>query len=94
MMLGISGVGAWQGRGVGRTLMRALCDYADGWLGLHRLELQVYVDNGRAIALYRRFGFELEGTPRAYSPRDGVLGDSLSMARLRPVPPEQARATP
>lgn len=87
MMLGISVVGAWQGRGVGRALMQALCDHADRWLGLRRLELQVYADNHRAIALYRRFGFELEGTHRGYALRDGVLVDSLSMARLRAAPP-------
>lgn len=90
MMLGISVTGAWQGRGVGRLLMQALCDYADRWLGLRRLELQVYADNVRAIALYRRFGFELEGTHRAYAMRDGALVDSLSMARLRPAPPHSA----
>jgi L-phenylalanine/L-methionine N-acetyltransferase len=94
MMLGISVVGAWQGRGVGRALMQALCDYADRWLGLRRLELQVYADNARAIALYRRFGFELEGTHRAYALRDGVLVDSLSMARLRPAPPLPQGPTP
>jgi putative acetyltransferase len=87
MMLGISVTRAWQGRGVGRALMQALCDYADRWLGLRRLELQVYADNAPAIALYRRFGFELEGTHRGYAMRDGVLVDSLSMARLRPAPP-------
>jgi putative acetyltransferase len=87
MMLGISVPSAWQGRGVGSALMQAICDYADQWLGLRRLELQVYADNARAIALYRRFGFELEGTHRAYALRDGELVDSLSMARLRPAPP-------
>jgi putative acetyltransferase len=87
MMLGISVPAAWQGRGVGSALMQALCDYADRWLGLRRLELQVYADNARAIALYRKFGFELEGRHRAYALRDGELVDSLSMARLRPAPP-------
>lgn len=87
MTLGISVAGAWQGRGVGRQLMQAICDYADLWLGLRRIELQVYADNARAIALYRRFGFEHEGTHRAYALRDGALVDSLSMARLRPAPP-------
>lgn len=87
MMLGISVVGAMQGRGVGTALMAALCDYADQWLGIRRLELQVYADNHRAQALYRKFGFELEGTHRGYAMRDGVLVDSLSMARLRPAPP-------
>ena len=49
---------------------------------MRRIELHVHADNDRAIALYRKFGFELEGTHRAYAIRDGVYVDSLSMARL------------
>jgi putative acetyltransferase len=71
-----------QGKGVGSALMQAVLDLADNWLGLRRLELRVYADNARAIALYRKFGFELEGTHRAYAIRNGVYVDSLSMARL------------
>ncbi len=72
----------WQGKGVGSALMRSAIDLADNWLGLRRLELRVHADNARAIALYRKFGFEVEGTHRAYALRDGVYVDSLSMARL------------
>jgi L-phenylalanine/L-methionine N-acetyltransferase len=72
----------WQGRGVGTALMQAALDLADNWLGLRRLELTVHADNERAIALYRKFGFEIEGTHRAYSIRDGVYVDSHSMARI------------
>jgi hypothetical protein len=55
---------------------------ADRWLGLRRLELTCYVDNTPALALYRRFGFEVEGTHRAYALRDGRYVDAYSMARL------------
>jgi len=72
----------WQGKGVGTALMKAALDLADNWLGLRRLELHVNADNARAIALYRKFGFEVEGTHRAYSIRDGAYVDSLSMARI------------
>jgi len=72
----------WQGKGVGTALMQAAIDLADNWLGLRRIELHVHADNERAIALYRRFGFEVEGTHRAYSMRNGAYVDSLSMARL------------
>lgn len=78
------------GRGVGSLLMQAICDYADRWLGLLRLELTVYADNLAAQRLYRRFGFVDEGLHRAYALRDGVLVDSLSMARLHPRPPVPA----
>jgi L-phenylalanine/L-methionine N-acetyltransferase len=77
----------WQGKGVGTKLMEALIDLADNWLGALRIELNVYTDNARAIALYRRFGFVEEGVYRAYALREGVLVDSLAMARLNPKPP-------
>lgn len=72
----------WQGKGVGSALLQAALDLADNWLGLRRIELHVHADNERAIALYRKFGFEAEGTHRAYAIRNGVYVDSLSMARL------------
>jgi putative acetyltransferase len=64
-------------------LLSAIIDLADNWLNLKRLELSVYTDNIRAIALYERFGFEREGLCRAYAWRDGAYVDSLAMARLR-----------
>lgn len=74
---------AYAGRGAGTAMMAAIVDLADNWLQLKRLELGVYADNARAIALYERFGFEREGLQRAYSWRNGSYADSLSMARLR-----------
>ena len=87
MMLGISIAREAQGRGVGKAMMAALCDYADRWAGVLRLELCVYTDNEAAIALYRKFGFEIEGTHRAYALRDGRYADVHAMARLHPSPP-------
>jgi putative acetyltransferase len=74
---------AYAGRGAGTALMAAVVDLADNWLQLKRLELGVYADNARAIALYERFGFEREGLNRAYAWRDGAYADSLMMARLK-----------
>lgn len=87
MVLGISVAREFQRRGVGTALMAAICDYADRWAGVLRLELTVYTDNDAAIALYRRFGFEVEGTQRAYALRDGAYADVYAMARLHPHPP-------
>jgi putative acetyltransferase len=47
------------------------------------LDLRVYVDNAPAIALYEKFGFEIEGTHRCFAYRDGEYVDAHVMARLR-----------
>ena len=74
----------WQGRGVGTALLAAAIDIADNWLNYHRLRLEVYTDNAAAIALYRKFGFEVEGTLREDAFRDGRYVDAYVMGRLRP----------
>lgn len=81
--LGMAVHDAYAGRGAGTALMAAAVDHADKWLGLRRLELFVYPDNARAIALYERFGFEREGLYRDYAWRDGAYVDSIAMARLQ-----------
>jgi RimJ/RimL family protein N-acetyltransferase len=50
--------------------------------GVQRLELTVRTDNERAIALYRRCGFEVEGTRRAAIRLGDRLADELFMAKL------------
>jgi putative acetyltransferase len=86
MCLGLQVQPAWQGQGVGSLLLQSLCDYADKWLGLLRLELEVYTDNHKAQALYRRFGFVDEGVRRCFALRDGEYVDTLAMGRLNPSP--------
>ena len=78
---------AFHGQGIGTTMMTALIDLADNWYNLRRLELEVYTTNAPAIRLYQRFGFEIEGTLRAYAWRDGAYADVYVMARLRDDPP-------
>jgi putative acetyltransferase len=85
--IGMAVAGHAQGQGVGTAMMQAIVDWADDWAHLLRLELTVYTDNAAAQALYRKFGFVVEGTHRAYALRDGVYVDALAMARLHPNPP-------
>ena len=87
MMLGITVTAGWQGRGVGGLLMSALCEHADRWLGVLRIELTVFADNAAAIALYKKHGFVQEGLFRAHALRAGAYVDTLAMARLHPNPP-------
>lgn len=86
-MLGVAVACSAQGQGVGTALLASLIDWADRWAQLLRIELTVFSDNAAAIALYRKFGFEHEGTHRAYALRDGVFADVHAMARLHPNPP-------
>ena len=71
-----------QGQGIGTALLEAVLDLADNWLMLHRVELEVYADNGDAIRLYQRFGFETEGRKREPAVKAGDYVDMLVMARL------------
>ncbi len=73
----------FHGRGIGSALLHAICTMADDWLNLRRLELEVYCDNEAGVALYRKFGFEIEGTLRDYAYREGEFVDAYVMARLR-----------
>lgn len=84
----------WQQRGVGSALMTAALDVADRWLNYRRLELTVYTDNAAALALYRKFGFAIEGTHRDFAFRDGRYVDAYAMARLNPPEDGRTRAAP
>lgn len=83
--LGMAVHDAYQSNGVGSALMKAAIDLADNWLQYSRLELEVYIDNHAAIALYKKFGFAVEGTHPHDSFRNGEFIDCLSMGCLRPV---------
>ena len=71
-----------QRRGIGSRMLAELIDVADNWLGLRRVELNVFTDNHAALVLYRKFGFEIEVRQRGSVLRDGELVDSYLMARL------------
>jgi putative acetyltransferase len=73
----------YQQRGVGSALIAAMIELADGWLGVRRIELEVWADNAAAIHLYEKFGFVIEGTARQHAWRAGKLVDAHYMARLR-----------
>ena len=86
-LLGIAVTPSAQGQGVGSALLQALCDYADEWAGLLRIELTVFADNTGAIRLYERHGFKREGYHRGYALRSGRYDDVATMARWHPSPP-------
>ena len=71
-----------RGQGIGSLLLSEAINLATNWLGITRIELEVYTDNEAAIALYKKHQFEIEGTAKNYAFRDGKLVDSHFMARL------------
>jgi putative acetyltransferase len=73
-----------QGKGVATALLEAMVDLCDNWLRVDRIELTVYVDNAPALAVYRKFGFEIEGTGKNYGLREGQYIDAYFMARFKP----------
>lgn len=67
----------WQGRGVGRTLLRSL-QQSMTLEDVRQVELEVRADNHRAIDFYQRHGFEVTGFQEgAY--KDGA--DAYVMAK-------------
>ncbi|UGB04049.1 N-acetyltransferase [Leclercia sp. G3L] len=72
-----------QGRGAGSALMREMINLCDNWLRIERIELTVFVDNPSAIALYRKYGFVVEGTGKKFALRNGEYVDAHFMARIR-----------
>jgi RimJ/RimL family protein N-acetyltransferase len=70
-------------RGNGRGLLAAAEQEASG-RGLRRLELTVMTGNLRAIGLYLRSGFQVEGLRRHPLTRDGTIIDEYYMAKLLP----------
>lgn len=57
-------------------------ELADNWLGLKRIELNVYTDNAAGVHLYEKYGFVIEGTARRFAVQGGDWVDAHYMARL------------
>jgi len=75
----------WQRQGIGNQLMNAVIELADRMLTLHRLDLLVFTDNDRAIGLFEKFGFGVEGTLRHLIRRSNQYTDVYSMSRLSSI---------
>jgi RimJ/RimL family protein N-acetyltransferase len=82
--LGMGLLPDYRGKGLGRRLMQATLDVAQGE-GFVRVELMTHADNLRAIALYEKLGFVHEGVTRDSVCIDGRFVDSVVMARIDAV---------
>ena len=77
-----------QGQGYMTEAVRAVCDYAFGMLGLHRLQANHLPENHRSAAVLRRLGFAVEGLARELVLIEGRWRDHVLTALLAPRPPE------
>lgn len=75
--LGISVMKSEWGKGIATEMMKLALDWAQ-LVGLRKMNLEVDTRNTRAIALYERLGFEMEGTQR----RDGFIDGEFRDAHL------------
>jgi len=53
-----------QGKGYGTEALKLMLDYGFGILNLHRVELNVFAYNERALRVYEKLGFKKEGVQR------------------------------
>jgi diamine N-acetyltransferase len=74
----------WIGRGVGSMLMQACLDLA-GQKGHDTLWLDVWEQNPRAIAFYKKWGFEIVGN-QPFRLGDDLQNDLLMARSIEPVP--------
>lgn len=71
-----------RGRGIGSWMVRVTRDFAFETLKLHRLELDVYSFNPRAVRTYEKAGFRREGLLRDAVKDGNAYADVIRMAML------------
>ena len=70
------------GKGIGQRALRAIIDHAFRTLHAHRLWLDVFESNARALHIYRKAGFQQEGVLREAIYRDGEFHTLLLLSIL------------
>ncbi len=70
------------GKGYGTEALRLVLDYAFKTLKLHRVGLDVFDFNPRAIHVYEKLGFKREGVERDSLFYEGTFHDSIIMGIL------------
>jgi len=72
------------GQGYGSQATDLILQYGFTQLDLHRIELEVYDFNPRAIHVYEKAGFVREGVKRDVLLWDGVYQSAIVMSILKP----------
>ncbi|MFD5797853.1 GNAT family N-acetyltransferase [Streptomyces diastatochromogenes] len=71
-----------RGRGIGTEAAGLIVAHGFEELGLHRIELGAYAHNRRALHVYEKVGFVVEGVRREVQRRDGEWADEVIMSIL------------
>ncbi|MEC0091119.1 GNAT family N-acetyltransferase [Paenibacillus macquariensis] len=70
------------GKGYGTEAMNLMLRYGFETLNLHRIGLEVYAFNPRAIHVYEKIGFQREGVQRDWLYSEGKFHDLIMMSIL------------
>jgi RimJ/RimL family protein N-acetyltransferase len=73
----------YYGRGIGTEAARLMVGYGFKVLELHRIDLEVFTFNPRALHVYEKLGFVREGVRREVLLLDGTYYDAIIMGLLR-----------
>ena len=68
-----------RGRGVGEALMRHAIDWAKREKGVEKIHLAVFSTNRRAMGLYSKMGFKVEGVLKRQYVINGAYADEVVM---------------
>jgi RimJ/RimL family protein N-acetyltransferase len=80
--LGVTVRKEWRDQGVGTAMMKRLIQWCEANTKCHRLELQVFSNNPRAIYVYQKLGFVHEGVRKESFYKKGQFLDLVYMAIL------------
>lgn len=84
-VFGISIKQKYWNNGIGNALIKEIIEQAKQ-IGYEQIELGVFSDNEKAVALYRKHGFEVWGnTKNAFKLKDGTYRDEIIMGRMIPL---------
>ena len=92
--LGVSVLKTHQNLGLGRALVETAIQWAEKSRVVRKINLKVRVDNEKAIALYSRLGFAMEGRVAREFCIDGKFFDCFAMGRLIDPPLHAKGETP
>jgi RimJ/RimL family protein N-acetyltransferase len=81
-MFGMSVLKDYWGIGIGTSLLDFMLDWAEETEVIKKIELQVKIDNKRAIELYKKMGFSIEGRLKKSIKIKDEFFDTLYMGKL------------